>query len=194
MGLNDFWAGAVLGVTVGLMAGILWEEAYEMIRDAYNERRGMSGNGERGSRRSTDGVRGWARVRGWVRRKTENVTALGVVLILIAVVQIATGLFSVITYTRMGDFISCQANYNQQSAQARKPRIVAGDAETDALYDWLETLPSLLAVKPGDKPDPAQVQQFNDTLEAALKTHRTNVRAKKENPYPPDPDNTCGDY
>lgn len=182
--ISDFWTGAILGLAVGMMVGILWEEAFELWCMAIKGRRKM--NAEQG---------GDSPKMNWLKRMRGKLTWLGVALLMIGAINIGVGLFSVITYTRIGSFIRCQAGVNQQSSAARKPRVDAADAESDALFTWLGTLPPLFA----DRNATPQEQQkafrhFNHKLNQALRKHAKNQKAKADNPYPEDPTDTCGDY
>lgn len=169
------------------MGGMLLKEGYDMLREAWQERKQMkdeAGHADLGFfRRRVRAFRIW----------TSKWTTFGVVLTMIAFMQISLGIFQIIAYTGQQNFINCQAKYNQQSSVARSARLPAAATENDTFYDWLETLPPLLATPEGKPADPEVVQNFTAKLAVALQTHRQNVKAQKENPYPPEPDATCGD-
>jgi hypothetical protein len=133
--------------------------------------------------------------RGVVGRARDKVTALGVVLMLIAAIQISTGLFSIITYSRIGSFINCQGDYNQDSSVARDARLRPAALEKETLYKWLDTLPVLLGTE-NATPEEQQkaLKKFRQKLRKAIKTYHENVETQQSNPYPAEPKETCGEY
>lgn len=183
---SDFWTGLFLGLSTGLMAGMLLKEGYDLLSDAWKERKKMKD--EDGSGHSGDGA-----IRGWISRKTEKWSTIGIVLTMIAVYMVGLGTFEIIVFTEQSNFTDCQANYNQQTSVARKARLKAADKENNSFYAWLDTLPPLLARKPGEPPDPATLEAFNTTLALAIQAHKDNIQAQKDNPYPPEPETTCGE-
>lgn len=182
---SDFWIGLAVGLSFGVLVGWVWEDAYCMIKSAIKERRGKMDEPEH---KSESGFLGWLR----------GVTAIGLVLAIIAGTQIFLGVFQVIGYTRMGNFIECQAEYNEQEKDARDPRIRASEKENAALYAWLETLPPLVAEgaesQADTEPDPKVYRKFHKALRLAIETHQNRVRAEQENPFPKSPAKTCGEY
>lgn len=128
------------------------------------------------------------------RRLTAAFTFTGAVLLSVAAIQLGNASFSIYSYSKLTQFVDCQADYNQKSNDARKPRVKAADIENDALFTWLETLPPLLT---GSSATPQEQQKalrkFNRKLNDAIEAHADNVREKDENPYPADPTNTCGE-
>lgn len=181
---SDFWTGLLLGITTGLMAGMLLKEGFDMLREAWRERKKM---------KNEEGHSGDGKIRQFFTRFTDRWTAIGVVLTMIAVYMIGLGVFELIVFSRQSNFVDCQANYNQQTSIARKARLAAADKENNTFYAWLDTLPPLLARKPGEKPNPDALEAFNINLAKAIQAHKDNIQAQKDNPYPPEPETTCGD-
>lgn len=181
---SDFWTGLLVGCAIGLMVGLLWQEAYTLLRDARRERKKMKNEDGRLSFMT------WFSE--WWKRTTSKWTTFGIVLTFIAVMQISLGVFQVIAYGISTSFTNCQAEYNQKSAEARKPRQDAAKKENDTFYAWLETLAPLIFSTPNTEPDPHQIEDFTRTYKAAIRAHRDNLKAQEENPYPPEPEETCG--
>lgn len=189
---SDLWTGLIIGFVVGVLIGIALEDSYEILKAAIIDRermrqrkkdeRGAVHSGDRRLRTLATRLKSW-----WL-----GLTTIGIVLIFIAAIQVTTGLFSVITYSQLTNFVECQGTYNQGTAEARRPRIEADKVESDALYAWLETLPPLVSSDRKNPPTPEQIKAFRHNLKKAIRTHQDNVEAQKANPYPKDPEDTCG--
>ena len=164
--MNDFSEGLATGVFVGLLVGTTWEKSFELFQQAYSERKTMI-------------------------RTRVRLSPVSLILIIVAIECIVLGTFQIVAYTRMTNFIQCQAEYNQQTAIARDARIDPTNAENEALYGWLDTLPPLLS---GEEAGPEEMKNFREKLDQALQAHRVRLKVQKDNPYPDPPDETCGDY
>lgn len=179
MDLNDFVTGLLVGLAIGLGTGLLWDKAYCLIKEGLAEKKARK-NDERGTLNPGAFF--------------DGVSKTGIMVILLALYLMGLGIFQVISYTRLSDFVSCQADYNQRSSLARSARTDATRVENDTLYTWLLQF-ARLATQPRDpdaEPDPDDVKDFTDTLSAAVEAHNDRVVAEQENPYPPEPDEYCG--
>lgn len=200
---DDFWRGLVVGLALGIMVAAAWDKSYELIRDALNERHNMNDDPRDGRRQqhpvseSFDEV--WessSRVWRWFRRQTP----LAILLSITCMVMIFIGAFQVVSYSRMNNFIKCQADYNQQSALARDARVGINDKENDLLFIALRD--NITAAKQLEQVPPAKRQKAADKLQdrllrefhAAVKAHEHRLRSAKLHPYPPNPETTCGSY
>lgn len=172
---KDFWIGAGAGITIGILVGATWERAFELIEEAYEEHAMKNGN----------------EPTTLYRKAVDTLTPLGLILVVNAVVWVIIGSFQVYAYTKASNFAQCQADYNQRSSIARQARTDAAATQNAALYAWIESLPKITG-GPTKPPSPADIAYFRRTLALAIKTYRDSVQAQKENPYPPDPVDTCG--
>lgn len=182
----QFWEGAGIGLVFGIVIGTTWVKSFEIFSDAGKEWKGnyerlsMDEKQEREERR-------------WLRR-------LGVLLAFASIVMILTGAFLVYSNTRLTNFIQCQADYNQQSAVARDARIGVTDREMDLLFRALGD--NITAAEKISKLPPEEQQAKADKLQgqllkefhAAVRAHDARIRNAKTHPYPPDPQDTCGEY
>lgn len=183
MHLNpSLFEGLGIGLLFGFIIGTTWEEAFEMLKQAVEERNRKRRKIVHEEPYISEGARKW-------------VVRLGILLAITSIMMMLIGGFMIYANTRLTNFIQCQATYNQQSYDARVPRLHASNRENRTFYAWLETLPALLTRRPNGEPaDPAQLKAFRQTLLEAVHTHQENVRAQEENPLPPDPKDTCGEY
>lgn len=176
--LNQFIDGILIGLVLGILVGTTWEHAYEMIVDALQERKTRPNR--RRSRMSEHAA-------------TARSNWLALLLAFTSVMMIGIGVFQVYSYSRMSNFIQCQAQYNQESAQSRSARTEAQAVKDKALYAWIKSLPKITS-GPDQPATPKQIQHFHDTLAEAIRTYNQSLRAQHKNPYPEDPQDTCGSY
>lgn len=177
---SKFTEGLGVGLIIGLLVGVAWEEAFEMVTGAWRDRH-HKGNREEG----------YMNLRGnW----------LAVLLGITSVMMMVIGAFQIYAYVRQSNFITCQAEYNQQSAVARDARIGVTDAETDLLFKALAdniTAAEKIREVPADKQEALAnklqkklLREFN----AAVRAHDDRIASAKAHPYPPNPEKTCGEY
>jgi hypothetical protein len=175
----SFWEGLGIGLAFGIVFGTASERAFELFREAVQQWRAKRMTEHRDTDES---LRARLRLMGWI---------LGVA----ALVQVVTGGAILYLNSKLTSFVSCQADYNQQSYDARKPRIKAAKAQDAAMAAWLQTLPPLFAPRtPGTQPDPRLIKAFRQELLNTVHTYTANLVAQQEHPYPPDPKDTCGEY
>jgi hypothetical protein len=169
-------AGLLTGFVVGLLVGIVWRDAYCVIRNALIERR----------QRRKEGPK--------MHRKVLGKIELWMVVLAFAAVQTITGIGMIVQYRSMTAFIQCQADYNESSAASRSPRLRAEDKENDALFKFIQTIPPLLDNRQGEitKESLKERADFASTLLAALTAHQNREKIMSENPYE-NPTKNCGD-
>lgn len=175
----SLFEGIGIGLVFGIVIGTTWEHAFEMVTDAIEERRMIE-------HRETSRLERF--------RVLATGNRMAILLGFTCIVMVCVGAFQVYSYSHMRNFMQCQATYNQQSSEARQARLKASNRENNSFYAWLQTLPPLLDRRSGSQPDPDQVKDFRDTLDGAIRTHILNIQSQKDNPYPPDPADTCGEY
>lgn len=181
MHLPNLFTGFGMGLVLGIVIGASWEKGFELIREARQVRQRRR-NRMSQSQYISEGAKLWLR-------------RMGFLLAFTSVMMLLIGGFLVYSNSRLTNFIQCQAHYNQQAAVARKARLESSAKENRAFYAWLNTLPALIAPRsPGTPPDPEQVRVFRQALIKAIETHQRNVDAQRAHPYPPDPEDTCGEY
>lgn len=183
MHLNlQFYQGLGMGAVLGILVGVTWEHAYEMIREGVRIRR------ERRTKMGTKDQSPNERDRTMLRR-------MAILLAITSVITVCVSAFTVYGYSRMSNFIKCQGNYNAGTYEARQPRVKASAKQDEAMTLWLLTLPPLLTPRdPGTPQDPRLVKAFRKELLNTVKTYQANLKAQETNPYPPDPKDTCGEY
>lgn len=119
------------------------------------------------------------------------------VILVFSVLLVGMGAAQIVQYNTFTGYIKCQANYNQQSSEARAARVPAGTKERRTFYRWLKTLPPLLAQgaesNADNEVDPELAKAFYKRLDRAIAAYQERNRIESANPYPAEPDETCGD-
>lgn len=118
--------------------------------------------------------------------------SIWVVILGFSIISSGMGAVIMVQNVRFTNFVECQANYNQESSEARTARIPAGTRERRTFYRWLKTLPPALATPDGQEPDPELVRKFTRRLNKALEAYDSRNEIEADNPYPAEPDETCG--
>lgn len=177
----SLFEGMAIGLVFGIIIGATWERAFEMLREAVGEYQSKHKGNSMAENLRVDERR-------WLWR-------LGTLMAFTSVVLVLVGAFMVYSNTRLSNFIQCQATYNQQAYEARQARVESANKENQTLYAWLSTLPPLFKPRDQDEQiDPKLVARFRAELLTAVDTHRVNLAQQRKHPYPPDPQDTCGEY
>lgn len=161
----------VLCLCVGFLAGIALDDAFDLYRASRKERR-MSKIG-----------------------KPNNRTVLGVLLSIAVALQLGVGLLlidarrdlasserrGVEVAENLAVYTDCTTRWQQSFASAYRARIESSTAASDALEEVIRAVDA-------ESPD-----RFRASVDAYLLLRDQQINDQKRNPYPPLPDELCGE-
>lgn len=158
------WLIFALGLFVGFLAGVVLDDALDLYRASRKERR-MT----KPPRRSAA-----SRVARW-EGLTPALLALAVLL------QLAVGVVMIVERSNRAEYDACTTRWQQDFAAAYQARIASSTEAANALEQVIRAVGA---------EDPAR---FRVSIAEYLRLRDTQIRDQKKNPYPPLPDELCGE-
>lgn len=185
---SDFWQGLVVGLFLGLSAGVLLAKSYVLMKQAIRERN----NNKESTMRPFLLVTRTARKFGsWVGHQPYERTLLT----LLAVVLVGVGTFQIISYAKFVGYVNCNAQYNQDSGETRNARLKPSSKELNKLFKWVQSVRPLIQNPETPLTDEQRLRRlarFTATLDKSIEAHQEKIAVQQANPYPDLPANTCG--
>lgn len=175
--MGDIVIGLLVGFIYGLLAGVAIADAMAMLRQARAEWRHdhPKKNGHNN-----------------MLRNHPNRWALFVIVVF-AATQVGIGAFQMIERSRLTDFIQCQADYNERTAEARDPRIEALDLANSRLQPVIRYAAETLRDASEEEIEEAR-ENLRVAAEEFVEAQEELDETRMRNPYPAPPDEVCGEF
>lgn len=115
------------------------------------------------------------------RTKPAGRTILGVLLSVAVALQLGVGVLIIFERAARQDYADCTTRWQQEFASAYRARIESSTAASDALEQVVRAVDA-------ENPD-----RFRESVDAYLLLRDQQIKDQKRNPYPPLPDELCGE-
>lgn len=168
----------VFGTAVGFLAGVVFDDAWEMFKKAWTE---MHPKNEEAVMIAT-------------RKKEHNppITVTGrtafFVISTFGLVQVLIGVFVIVDTVQGRQFQACESKYNQDFAEAYRNITEADREADDALYRFLRAAPPVVR----GKATPEETLVFRDRLDLYIGKYGDLRKSRSDNPFPRLPRTLCG--
>lgn len=108
-------------------------------------------------------------------------TILGVVLSIAVLLQLGVGVLIIVERAARQEYADCTTRWQQSFAAAYQSRIESSTAASDALEAVIRAV------------DAEQPDRFREAVDDYLLLRDRQIKDQKRNPYPPLPDELCGE-
>lgn len=185
--MDDLWIGLLIGFATGVPVGVVWEDAYCLIKKAVAERARPKADRPETTNREANPMP-------WRQPLHRQRLMMFWIVIIFSATQVVIGGFVLWNTTRVAnvqenlrDFVGCQARYNQQFAEAYLPVTRANRKTQVALHDFLVSAEPVI----GENPTPDDVAEFRTRLHEYLELFDQLEAARDANPFPEPPSDYC---
>lgn len=183
--MNDFWVGLALGLGVGIPVGVAWQDAFQMLKKTFSQKKG--------ARTVTHTSSGPERNEG--PQVLHNLAFWTV--IVFAVVQVCVGAFVMYGNTRisnlqedLSDYQACQVQRDQQFQEAYEVITASSREANDAQFKYLRA--ASVVIRAGEDSTQRDRAELVLRAEEYVRKYNKLQKARAENAYPQLPDEYCG--